>query len=101
MIRALVPLLMLAGAAAKAEPLQPAEMPPADYAGLQYVDSKGCVFARAGTGSQLVWVPRVSRQGVPVCGSPPSGQRVPVVEEVGVQPVQETQTAPQAEPGGG
>ena len=94
MIRALVPVLMLARAAAKAEPLQPAELPPADYAGLQYVDSKGCMFARAGTGSQVVWVPRVSRQGVPVCGNPPSGQRVPVVKEVGVLPVQVAPSAP-------
>ncbi|MDP3193781.1 SPOR domain-containing protein [Tabrizicola sp.] len=101
MIRALVPLLMLAGVAAEAQPLQPAEVPPADYAGLQYVDSKGCMFARAGTGSQVVWVPRVSRQGVPVCGSPPSGQPVPVVEEIGVQPVKGTPNAPSAEADGG
>ena len=35
----------------------------------------------------MVWVPRVSRQGVPICGNPPSGHRVPVAEEVGAQPV--------------
>jgi len=87
MIRALLPLLVLAGTAAEAEVLRPAELPPADYAGLQYVDSKGCMFVRAGNGAEVIWLPRVSRQGVPDCGSPPSGQRVPVVEEVGVQPV--------------
>lgn len=101
MIRALVPVLVLAGAVAQAEPLQPAEIPPADYAGLQYVDSKGCMFARAGSGSQVVWVPRVSRQGGPVCGNPPSGQRVPVVEEVGVQPVQVATTASTDQTDGG
>jgi hypothetical protein len=86
MIRVAV-LEVLAGTAVAAEPQQPAEMPPADYAGLQYVDSKGCMFARAGNGAEVLWIPRVSREGVPVCGNPPSGQRVPVVEEVGVQPV--------------
>lgn len=87
MIRALASLLVLSAGAAGAEPLKPAELPPPDYAGLQYVDSKGCMFARAGNGSEVLWIPRVSRKGVPVCGNPPSGQRVPVVEEVGVQPI--------------
>lgn len=88
MIRAaLPPLVLMAATIAEAEPLRPAELPPANYAGLQYVDSKGCMFARAGNGTEVLWIPRVSRQGVPVCGNPPSGQRVPVVEEVGVQPV--------------
>lgn len=63
------------------EPIRPAELPPADYAGLQYVDSRGCMFVRAGTAGAVLWVPRVSRQGVPVCGNPPSGRRVPVAEE--------------------
>lgn len=97
----LLPVLLLAAVPAQAEPLQPAELPPAEYAGLQYVDSKGCMFARAGAGTQVVWVPRVSRQGVPVCGNPPSGGRVPVVEDVGVQPVQVAPTAPAAQADGG
>jgi len=87
MIRGLASILALTAAAAGAEPLSPAELPPADYAGLQYVDSRGCMFARAGNGTEVLWIPRVSREGVPVCGNPPSGQRVPVVEEVGVQPI--------------
>lgn len=66
--------------------IRPAELPPADYAGLQYVDSRGCMFVRAGSGSKVVWIPRVSRQGVPVCGNPPSGARVPVAEEIGAEP---------------
>jgi cell division septation protein DedD len=68
-------------------PIRPAEMPPADYAGQQYVDSKGCMFVRAGTAAEVLWIPRVSRQGEPICSNPPSGQRIPVAEEVGVAEV--------------
>jgi hypothetical protein len=74
-------LVVLMAPAAGAEPLRPAELPPPDYAGLQYVDSRGCLFARAGTEAEVLWIPRVSRQGVPACGNPPSGQRVPVAGE--------------------
>lgn len=77
----------LAAAGALAQGAAPAELPPADYAGQQYVDSKGCIFVRAGTAEKVLWIARVSRDGVQVCGYPPSGHRVPVVEEVGVQPV--------------
>lgn len=63
------------------DPIRPAELPPADYAGQQYVDSNGCMFVRAGTAAEVLWVPRVSREGTPVCGNPPSGRRVPVAEE--------------------
>lgn len=78
---------LLAGLPAGAEPIRPAEQPPAGYAGQQYVDSRGCMFVRAGSGGKVAWVPRVSREGVPICDNPPSGHRVPVAEEVGVQPV--------------
>jgi hypothetical protein len=66
---------------ALAEPVVPAELPPADYAGQQYVDSKGCLFMRAGPEGNERWIPRVTREGTPLCDNPPSGQRVPVVDE--------------------
>jgi hypothetical protein len=65
--------------------LQPAELPPASYAGQQYVDSKGCLFIRAGAGGKVLWLSRVTRQGEPMCGYPPSGRRVPVVEDGAVE----------------
>lgn len=46
----------------------PAEMPPESFAGQQYVDSRGCLFVRAGSGGETLWVPRVSRGGEPICG---------------------------------
>ncbi|WP_051201564.1 SPOR domain-containing protein [Paracoccus aminophilus] len=60
--------LLLGGAAFAALP-QPAEEPPADFTARQYIDSKGCVFLRQGSG---VWQARVARDGAPICGYPPT-----------------------------
>jgi hypothetical protein len=78
-LRALAIGLLLAGPAA-AQLAVPAELPPDDYAGQQYVDSKGCIFMRAGPQGDETWIPRVTRDGVPLCGNPPSGQQVPAVD---------------------
>jgi len=61
---------------AEAQPMSglpvPAEFPPESYSGRQYVDSKGCVFLRAGVSGNTTWIPRVTRQRKMICGAKPS-----------------------------
>lgn len=51
----------------------PANLPPAGFQGEQWVDSRGCVFLKAGYGGQVTWVPRVGRDRKALCGYPPMG----------------------------
>ena len=72
----------------------PAETPPDGFRGTQYVDSKGCVFVRAGVNGQITWIPRVDRNRRLVCGFKPSiRQQIVAPSE---PPANETPPAPAA-----
>jgi hypothetical protein len=64
--------ILLGTAAVNAQATAPAELPSADYEGQSYVDSKGCIFLRAGYGGDATWVPRVGKDRKQICGQTPS-----------------------------
>lgn len=77
----------------QAGPPQPA--PPSGFQGSQYVDSRGCIYIRAGISGQTNWVPRVAADRTPICGSPPSSVRPPVVADAPAsRPAEQTTPAP-------
>lgn len=86
-------LALLAGPGLARDLITPAELPPPDFRGQQYQDSRGCLFVRAGEGSQTVWIPRVSRQGAAICGE--RAKRPTADSDAGVIPGGQDVTAPE------
>ncbi|WP_293572744.1 SPOR domain-containing protein [Phaeobacter sp.] len=74
-----------------AEP--PAEFPPASFTGKQYVDSRGCVYIRAGIDGNVTWVPRVSRSRQQLCGFEPTLIAGSGADGAGEQPQAEAPSA--------
>lgn len=84
----------------------PAEFPPASFKGKQYVDSRGCIYIRAGIDGNVTWVPRVNRSRKQICGFQPTKvagatrqqQTAPAPELITLEPSQQPAQTTAAKP---
>lgn len=100
LVAALAASMLAGGAQAQTRraSLVPAEAPPADFADAQYVDSRGCVFVRAGSNGQVTWFPRFGADRQPVCGYEPSlgsAARLPGGQAARPEPVVSAEAEPE------
>lgn len=103
--------ILALAAPATAQPLQtagpPADFPPEGYEERQFVDSRGCVYVRAGVDGSVTWVPRVNRDREQLCGfqptfadapSPEPAPQAPAETEVAEETATGSQPAPETAP---
>jgi hypothetical protein len=78
----------------------PADYPAASFKGKQYVDSRGCIYIRAGIDGNVTWVPRVNRSRKQVCGYKPTqvAKAAPGTRAAGVPAPVQILAAPAAKP---
>ncbi|CUH63991.1 Sporulation related domain protein [Thalassovita gelatinovora] len=80
---------------------EPAEFPPSSYKGNQYVDSRGCVYIRAGIDGNVTWVPRVTRGRDHICNAKPTfaqatAEKLPVIADAPTAKAEPVAVKPQA-----
>ncbi|MCC5962118.1 MAG: SPOR domain-containing protein [Rhodobacteraceae bacterium] len=67
-----VAALLSSGALAQVNATSPAELPPEEFEGREFVDSRGCVFLRSTFAGEVTWVPRVGADRQTVCDQTPT-----------------------------
>ncbi len=86
---------VLAGPVLAQSAITPAEVPPEEFEGREFTDSRGCIFLRSTFGGEVTWIPRFGPDRQPVCdGTPTTG----VNAAAQTAPARVAPPAPAAEP---